>query len=195
MAKKKTKLKAILQIPKVYEFKVSLIGTSPIVWRSFLAHEIIDLSELHMLIQMTMGWETRHLYEFKINDQSYGEIDSDFESDMIQAEGVVFGDVIKNSKQFTYTYDFGDGWNHEVEIVKVLEHDPRMNYPVCIAGENACPPEDCGGSAGFAELKEILTGKDSDEKDEMLTWLNGFYNPNTFDPNFINRYLLWSDME
>ena len=144
MAKKKTKLKAVAQTPKVYEFKVSLLGTSPVVWRAFLAHEIIDLSELHMLIQMTMGWEARHLYEFKINGQSYGEIDidSEFENDMIEAEGITFGDVIKNSKKFTYIYDFGDGWQHEVEIVKVLEHDPRMNYPVCIGGENACPPED-----------------------------------------------------
>lgn len=197
MAKKKTKLKAVSQSPKVYEFKVSLLGTSPVVWRSFLAHEIIDLSELHMLIQMTMGWEARHLYEFKINGQSYGEIDidSEFENDMLEAEGVTFGDVIKNSKKFTYIYDFGDGWQHEVEIVKVLEHDPRMSYPVCIAGENACPPEDCGGPPGFEDLKKTLAGKDSEEKDEMLTWVNGFYNPKTFDPNFINRHLLWADFE
>ncbi|MCK6599734.1 MAG: plasmid pRiA4b ORF-3 family protein [Bdellovibrionaceae bacterium] len=165
MAKKKTKLKSVAQTPKVYEFKVSLQGTSPVVWRSFLAHEIIDLSELHMLIQMTMGWEARHPYEFKINGKSYGEIDSDFENDMIEAEGITFGEAIKSSKNFTYIYDFGDGWQHDVEIVSVLEHDSRMIYPVCIGGENACPPEDCGGPPGFEDLKKALAGKDCEEKD------------------------------
>lgn len=195
MAKKKVKLKSVSRIPKVYEFKVSLLGTLPEVWRSFLAHDIIELSELHMLIQMTMGWEARHLFEFKINNQSYGEIDSEFESNMIEAEGVAIGDIIKDSKKFIYIYDFGDGWQHEVEIVNVLDHDARMNYPVCIAGENACPPEDCGGPPGFDRLKKTLDGKDNEAKDEMLSWVGGFYNPKTFDPNFINRHLLWVDID
>ncbi len=68
-----------------------------------------------------------------------------------------------------------------------------MNYPACIAGENACPPEDCGGIPGFEDLKSTLAGKESQEKDELLTWLGGFYNPTTFDPNFVNKYLLWTE--
>lgn len=67
----------------------------------------------------------------------------------------------------------------------------RLNYPICVGGENACPPEDCGGIHGFEELKKTLTGKDSEEKDEMLAWMGGFYNPKTFDPNFVNKHFLW----
>lgn len=118
-----------------------------------------------------------------------------FVDDLIEAEGVMFADVIKDSSKFSYTYDFGDGWHHVIEIVKVLEHDPHMNYPAYIAGENACPPEDCGGPYGFENLKKALAGKDGKQKNEALSWVKGFYDPKTFDPNFINRYLLWADIE
>lgn len=113
----------------------------------------------------------------------------------IDAESTLLCDVIAKSKKFLYTYDFGDNWLHEVEITKTLDHDPRMKYPVCTAGENACPPEDCGGVSGFEDLKSTLAGLDSEEKNEILSWLGGFYNPHTFDPNFINKHFLWADAE
>ena len=57
------------QLPKVYELTVSLPETSPLVWRKFLVHEIIPLAEIHMLIQLTMGWNDKHSYEFKFKDK------------------------------------------------------------------------------------------------------------------------------
>lgn len=189
MAKKKTATKK----PKVYEFTVTLKETAPVVWRKFLAHEFIELNELHMLIQMTMGWENTHLFSFEINGKSYSDSESAFEmANTIDSDGIELRDVLKDSKKFEYIYDFGDDWLHQIEITNVLDDDSRMNYPVCIAGENACPPEDCGGTHAFERLKSILIGKDGDEKDEMLTWLGGFYNPHTFDPNFVNKYILWA---
>jgi hypothetical protein len=193
MAKKKSSRQKnkFKVIPKVYEFKVTLQGTEPLVWRKFLAHEFIELSELHMLIQMTMGWEASHLYEFKINDKSYSESDGLDELDMEEAEGVMLCEVLGSVKKFKYIYDFGDNWSHEIEIMRTLETDPRMYYPVCVGGENACPPEDCGGIYGFDQLKKTISGEESREKDELLSWIGGYYNPSTFDPNFVNKHLLW----
>lgn len=196
MAKKKTALKKVTTKPKVYQFKVSLKGTSPLVWRSFLTHEFIELDELHDLIQITMGWKNSHLYSFEINKKSYSNMDDDmgFGDKTLDAEGVLLCDILKDVKSFTYIYDFGDSWIHEVEIIKTLEHNPRMVYPVCIDGDNACPPEDCGGIAGFEDFKKILSGKKCAEQDELLEWVGGFYNPFTFDPNIINQYFLWADV-
>jgi hypothetical protein len=178
--------------PKVYEFTITLMETAPVVWRKILAHNFIELNELHILIQMSMGWENSHLFSFEINGKSYSDAESAAELDnIIDAEGVELREVLGDTKKFTYTYDFGDDWLHQIEITNVLEDDSRMNYPVCIGGENACPPEDCGGTHGFERLKSILTGKDGREKDEMLTWVGGFYNPHTFDPNFVNKNFLW----
>lgn len=192
MVKKKTTKNTKTKKPKVYEFTVSLMETTPVVWRKFLAHEIIELEDLHMLIQITMGWNDAHLFGFEIDGKFYSDSESAIEMDnTIDVFGLELRDVLNDTKKFKYTYDFGDGWRHQVEITNVLDHDPRMNYPVCIGGENACPPEDCGGSYGFERLKSILVGKDGDDKDEMLTWLGGFYNPYTFDPNFVNKNFLW----
>jgi hypothetical protein len=190
MAKKKVASKK----PKVCELTISLPETSPLVWRKVLVHEFIELYELHMLIQISMGWENRHLYSFKINEKSYSDGESAAElKNTFEAEGTLLSDALGGSKKFTYVYDFGDNWVHEVEITNTLEHDPRMQYPVCIGGGNACPPEDCGGLPGFDDLKSIIAGPDSEDKDEMLSWLGGFYDPMTFDPNFVNRFLLWAE--
>lgn len=192
MAKKK--LKAIPKNPKVYEFTITLKNTSPRVWRKILAHEFIELTELHMLIQMSMGWHNSHLYSFDINGKSYSDAESAEEMDMTSTDGLLLCEILGSTKKFSYTYDFGDDWVHDIEISKVLDHDQRINYPVCIDGENACPPEDCGGAHGFEELKKTLSGKESEQKDEMLTWVGGFYNPKTFDPNFVNKHFFWADI-
>ena len=190
MAKKKSLKKVKLE---VYEFKVTLGETSPVVWRKFLAHNIIELEELHMLIQMTMGWENSHLYFFQIDNKNYSPEISAKETNDIPLEGILLADVLGNSKKFNYIYDFGDDWFHEVEITAIHEHDERMQYPICIGGENACPPEDCGGPYGFENFKKALAGPDSEEKDELLSWVGGYYNPTTFDPNFVNKNFLWNE--
>ena len=179
--------------PKVYEIRISLRGTEPLVWRKVLIHEFVDLSDLHMLIQMVMGWENRHLYSFTINEQKFTDEDSALEINQNETEGVSLNEVLGDSKEFSYTYDFGDGWQHHLEITEVLDHDPRMQYPACIGGENACPPEDCGGPPGFDNFKTVIAGKDSPEKNDLLAWVGGYYNPSTFDPNFVNKRLLWAD--
>ena len=77
-----------------------------------------------------------------------------------------------------YADSNGDGWHHQIEITQVIDHDPRIQYPVCIVGEN---------------FKTVLVGKNTPEKNELLTWVGGYYNPNSFDPNFVNRHFLWAE--
>lgn len=191
MAKKKS---ARRKAPKVFEFTITLLNTHPIISRKVLVHDFIELNDLHMVIQMAMGWENRHLYVFEIDKKTYSDSESSFEmKNTLDTEGVELSDALGKTKNFKYIYDFGDDWVHEIKISNILEHDPRLSYPVCIGGENACPPEDCGGIHGFERLKSILSGKESEEKDEMLTWVGGYYNPNTFDPNFVNKVFLWAE--
>ncbi|MGE3610369.1 MAG: plasmid pRiA4b ORF-3 family protein [Bacteriovoracaceae bacterium] len=189
MAKKK-------RLPKVYELIISLIDTEPVVWRKVLVHEFIELNELHILIQMVMGWQNTHLYAFEIGGKFYSDEESAKElKDTFIADGTMLCDVLEKRKKFSYIYDFGDSWAHEIRITKILETDPRMQYPACIGGENACPPEDCGGPSRFEHLKSVLAGKDCEEKDMIITWVGGYYNPYTFDPNFVNRYMIWAEDE
>ena len=193
MAKQKVAKKSIVKNKaNVFELTISLDQTFPLVWRKVLVHDFITLDELHILIQASMGWENRHLYDFNINNKTYTDEESAIEMNSLVADGVELRDILGDTKKFTYTYDFGDDWKHDIEITSILENDKKMLYPVCIGGENACPPEDCGGPHGFEKLKEALLGKDKKTKDQFLTWLGGYYNPTTFDPNFVNRNFLWN---
>jgi hypothetical protein len=89
-----------------------------------------------------------------------------------------FGDRLR------YTYDFGDGWEHEILVEDLLESDPELHYPVLVAFRGACPPEDCGGAWGYAELKEILADPNHEQHHEMLDWLS-LDDASEFDPGAV----------
>jgi len=79
-----------------------------------------------------------------------------------------------------YTYDFGDGWEHDIVLEKVLPPDPVVGLS-CLAGKGACPPEDCGGAWGYANLKEALADPGHEEHEDLLDWL-GLDSAADFDP-------------
>lgn len=77
----------------------------------------------------------------------------------------------KEKAKCLFEYDFGDGWNHELLVEKVLEADPKAKYPRCTAGKMACPPEDCGGVWGYMNMVEILKDPEHDEHETFVEWL------------------------
>lgn len=83
--------------------------------------------------------------------------------------------------KISYVYDFGDGWDHQVLVEKLLDRQPGTKYPRCIGGRRAAPPEDCGGIGGYEELLETLADPTHPEHAEMLEWL-GLDNAERFDP-------------
>ena len=82
---------------------------------------------------------------------------------------IVLGEKFK----FSYLYDFGDSWDHEILIEKALEVDPQMDYPICIKGKRACPPEDCGGIWGYGQFLEAIQDPSHPEHEETLEWVGG----------------------
>ena len=80
-----------------------------------------------------------------------------------------------------YTYDFGDNWEHTVELEEILPRDKDVEYPRCIAGERACPPEDCGGIWGYEDLLQIISDPEHEEYEAMLEWIGGEFDPEHFD--------------
>jgi hypothetical protein len=81
-----------------------------------------------------------------------------------------------------YAYDFRDGWEHEVRLVSIAAREPRTKYPRCVAGERACPPEDCGGPGGYAQLLKVLKNPRHKEHREMLEWIGRPFDASAFDP-------------
>ncbi len=168
--------------PVVYQLKITLRGVSkPPVWRRVLVPADITLRKLHEVIQRVMGWHDGHLHVFTMEWQEYGSPDSELahaSDQKVRLEEVLAG----QGDRLRYTYDFGDGWEHEIVAEQTLPAEPGQAYPRCLAGKGTCPPEDCGGTWGYVELKEILADSSHDQHEDMLDWL-GLASGDEFDPN------------
>lgn len=175
---------------QIFTLHISLEGTSPVVWRRLMVPGLFTLDKLHSVLQLVMGWQMSHLYDFEIKGERYAEPD-DFDETKVKSLAAGLASAVKDQKTFFYNYDFGDGWRHKVTVEDVHARDEMFNYPICIGGENACPPEDCGGAPGFDELKKTLANKKNPEYKERLQWVGGYYDPKSFDANRINRDMLW----
>ena len=92
-------------------------------------------------------------------------------------------------KKFIYEYDFGDSWEHEVTVEKVLPPDAGFKHPVCLGGANACPPDDCGGMGGYYNLLEALADSKHPEHADLKEWIGGEWHPARFDRDEANNGL------
>lgn len=181
--------------------KVSLIGSSPLIWRRIVVPGRLHLGKLHKIIQAAMGWKTSHLHEFVIagkryTDPTYDNFSMDDENESLDQDKVTIVQVTEITDRFEYIYDYGDGWQHEIKIEKIEDPDPRLTLPICFGGANACPPEDCGGLGGYSEFlknlsKQEVGNSDAAKEYDALAWVGGYFDPTSFDPNRINSDHLW----
>lgn len=159
---------------KVYFIRIELRDTTPLVWRRIAVPATYSFWDLHVAIQDVMGWLDYHLHEFSIPqlDRRVAIGIPDDETDDEQRAGwnEQIADHFSNIWSFTYLYDFGDQWVHDVSVEALHDSDGGV-YPRCIDGANAAPPEDCAGTGGFEELKEVLAGPKDARYREMRDWL------------------------
>ncbi|GAB6887558.1 plasmid pRiA4b ORF-3 family protein [Desulfothermus okinawensis JCM 13304] len=147
----------------MYQFKITLKGIRPPIWRRIQVPETYTFWDLHVAIQDAMGWEDYHLHEFEIINPStglkvrIGSPDEDFYREVLLEWKQKIADYFSEENPVAnYIYDFGDGWEHKVQLEKILPRKNSINYPVCIKGRRACPPEDCRGIWGYKELLEVI---------------------------------------
>jgi hypothetical protein len=165
---------------KVHVIKVVLRGARPPIWRRLEVPSESTLEQVHHTIQEAFGWAGYHLWVFETLSGEYGLADP--ELGHRSAASRTLRQVAPNAgSRLRYTYDFGDGWDHDVSVEKVTAAEPGIAYPRCLTGRRACPPEDCGGIWGYEELIEVLSDPGHDEHEERLEWL-GLDSAQEFDP-------------
>ena len=176
--------------PRIYQFKVTLKGTRPPIWRRLQIRSDTKLDQLHDVLQTAMGWYDSHLHQFVADGVQYGVANDDWGAEMQDERLVTLADLAPAAgDRILYEYDFGDGWEHDLLVEKVLEPEPGATYPVCVTGRRACPPEDVGGIWGYAELLQILSDPDHPEYEERLEWVGGEFDPERFDAEDVNAAL------
>jgi Plasmid pRiA4b ORF-3-like protein len=155
----------------ILQLKVSLVGVSkPPVWRRVLVPATMRLDRLHDVIQVAMGWTDTHLHAFEAGGVDYGTPDPEIDCEDERRTAV--GDLLREPRnRMRYVYDFGDYWQHDVVVEKAREAERGTRYPVCLAGKGCCPPEDCGGTWGYVELREKIGDPTHDEHADLLEWL------------------------
>jgi hypothetical protein len=174
---------------QIWAIKLSLREIKPEISRRIEVASTITLADLHQVIQAAMGWMDSHLHDFDLGDVRYGMVQDDFDDGMADETGVRLDTVCQLGARFIYNYDFGDGWEHLVVIEKAVAIEPGTRYPRCTAGRNACPPEDCGGPWGYADMLKTLAGKRNAERAELIEWLGGEFDPRDFDLAQANRMI------
>jgi hypothetical protein len=177
----------------LYRLKITLKSSKPPIWRRVVVRSDIKLDRLHQIIQLVMGWTDSHLHQFIVGRTFYGRPDPEFADmgpEMLNEKRFTVADLAPaTKKKFIYEYDFGDGWQHDVLVEKVLPSDAGFKHPVCLGGANACPPEDCGGIWGYYNLLETLADPKHAEHEEMKNWLGGEWHAKRFELEETNEIL------
>ena len=164
--------------------RVVLRDVEPAVTRVIDVPASATLPELHDLLQAAMGWTDSHLHQFVTPKATYGrelpgvEVWPEDQRDETHARLADLGTT------FEYLYDFGDGWTHDVEVL-----GPGGAAPGCVDGCGACPPEDCGGPGGYAELLDTLADPAHPHHDHMRSWVGNRLRP--FDRAAIDQRVRW----
>ncbi len=170
----------------LYQFRITLLDIKPAIWRRIQVKDC-TLADLHGYIQAAFGWSDCHLHQFEIDGVSYSEPapdGDDFDVDFEDERQVLLSNLLPKSGKRTrwlYEYDFGDDWRHDVLFEGCPPLDPQVKYPLCLEGERACPPEDCGGSSGYVDYLAAIADPDHDRHEEILKWRSPF-DPEAFDP-------------
>lgn len=186
----------------IYQFKITLKDSKPKIWRRIQVPSTYRFSDLHAVIQNAMGWMGGHLHQFNMKHPVTGRKiqigephhdDAVFGMDIIPEERAKIAQYfIAAKKKAFYLYDFGDGWYHEVVLEKIIAPEANVQYPRCVAGKRACPPEDCGGISGYENLLHILADPAHDEHKERMEWMEDIgmedFDPEAFDSNSVNFF-------
>jgi hypothetical protein len=188
---RKTVLRAVPAKVPIYQLRMELRDVTPIIWRRLLVPGSIKLNKLHVTLLWTMGWAGGHLHEFIMGHDHYGEPDPDFDGSppLQRDDRITLAAALGTRKSFVYLYDYGDGWEHRVNVETILVPDSALKLPLCLDGANACPPEDVGGPPGYEDFLQAIKDPSHEEHDAMLKWCGGPFDPTAFNIDRVNESL------
>jgi len=168
---------------EVYQFRIVLLEIAPAIWRSVEVPGTYSFWDLHVAIQDSMGWLDYHLHCFRMTrpgTDNVMQIGIPYEDAFEGDEPILPGWDVPIASYFAhpgvaakYEYDFGDGWEHEVTLEAIRPRQKGLRCPRCLAGERACPPEDCGGVGGYDNLLAVMHDPTHEEYVNTLRWLGG----------------------
>jgi hypothetical protein len=187
--------------PTFHQLKIGLKGAAPPLWRRLQIPSAASLGFLHDVIQETFGWEGYHLHRFhdergrEWGDPEFSDGGGFGAVTFADEEEVGLGKVLRaEGAVLWYVYDFGDDWQHRIEVEKIMPLDPDVTYPRCTGGRRAAPAaEDIGGIWGLEEIAYLVTHPEEDPPEHFADLVSDLrdrgYDPGAFDPAELTRRL------
>lgn len=185
--------------PQPVTLRIELLDVAPLVWRRVLVSNQWTLASLHHYLQWIMGWQDTHAHEFQVGtgvvapDWWIHEVGLDSDTSNYRDERRVsvaaVATELRLGREMEYRYDMGDGWRHRIVVEPPSPSwaNGELSLPSCVAGENACPPDDVGGPHGYALFLEIIGDRSHEQYEDMVRWIGGVFDPKGFDLNRLNR--------
>jgi Plasmid pRiA4b ORF-3-like protein len=183
--------------PLPVTLRIELLDVEPLVWRRVIVSNQATLAALHNYLQWVMGWRDSHAHEFHVGDHIVAPDwwieemqQSPADATYRDERRVSVAAVVKElgiRGELEYHYDMGDGWQHRIVIEATADAIADLPLPRCVAGENACPPDDVGGPPGYQLFLQILADRRNEQHEDMVRWIGGVFDPKGFDLNRINR--------
>ncbi|MGH8293403.1 MAG: plasmid pRiA4b ORF-3 family protein [Gammaproteobacteria bacterium] len=175
---------------EMLEIRVQLRYIEPPVWRRLRIRSAATLADLHDAIQTALGWTDSHLHEFFISGRRYGPLYEDAPKELINEAKVTLQALEHvEGARFTYSYDFGDNWEHDILVEKIEDTPAELLHPECLDGARAGPPEDCGGPPGYQDLLDALANPRHPRHRELRRWAGKSWDAERFDLEAVNRAL------
>jgi hypothetical protein len=178
-------------MPNYLDLEVRLDGVTPAIWRRFLLHDRASFLDLHRAIQDACGWEDTHLFAFRDADGTViaGVPDEvgwgDPPPDAAKVRAAVH---LRKRWSAAYEYDFGDSWEHTVEVKEIVTLPERFTRRL-LDGARAFPPEDCGGPPGYEDVVAVAAGGEARYHDtEHLRGWYANWDPEHFDLAAVQRH-------
>ena len=177
-----------IQFP-VFRIRAQVQEIEPAIWRTFEVSERVPLPLLHRALQASFEWKDYHLHEFRVGRLAFGPIHSDAPAHLIDESPLIVGQLVRRkTDEIEYAYDFGDDWHVTLTVEEVVEaSDPTAVILRCLDGRRAGPPEDCGGTHGYANFLEAFLIPTHADHEQMRDWIGKAFDPEACNPAAINR--------
>jgi hypothetical protein len=166
---------------EIARLRVTLDDVTPQVVRRIEVPVGIRLDDLHFVLQVAIGWQNGHPFEFRIGDLAWGLRDRDLDNPPAPAEQATLADLLARARTFAYDYVFGEDWQHTVELETIGAARAGVAYPHLVSAEGRCPPADIGGPSGYETYLRAIADPRSIHHDAMTAWDDARFDPGTVD--------------
>lgn len=174
----------------IARLRIQIDEVAPAVIRRVEVPVTIRLDDLHFVLQIAIGWQNCHPFEFRAGATRWGLLDRDDPaSSPLSAEQATLADMLALGDSFRHDYVFGEDWAHTVALEGTAAADPAVSYPCLVSAQGRCPPADIGGAMGYETFLQALADPEHLHHDGMMEWDDPDFDPNIVDEAAIRANL------